>query len=163
VPNLHAVAQKKYAVFCRNRTAELHATFLGLVGVPDFDGAEYVPAFTACVPWPGKTNERKAGGMVKKGIMHGVVRYEYKGSLVEEGRKDGAEHGLRVVCVQTGDIWIRLFSNGKRLAQIVLSSLDYSVASNPKPIDEGGLVKLQAHLHLILECFEARPPTSRSR
>ena len=28
--------------------------------------------------------------------MHGLVRYEYKGNIVEETRREGREHGLRV-------------------------------------------------------------------
>ena len=42
--------------------------------------------------------------MSKDGVVHGLVRYEYKGNLIEEGRKDGLEHGLRVDCTQMGDI-----------------------------------------------------------
>ena len=123
VPKLHDVAQRKYGVFCRNRTAELYTTFWTLLGgPPDLTGTRFVPSFNACVPFPGKTNERPVSGMAKKGAMHGVIRYEYKGNLVEKCRQEGREHGLRVVCTQMGDIWIRLFSKGKRLAQIVLSS-----------------------------------------
>mmetsp|Transcript_22240 Transcript_22240/g.35760 ORF Transcript_22240/g.35760 Transcript_22240/m.35760 type:complete len:211 (+) Transcript_22240:34-666(+) len=156
VPNLHSTAQRKYATFCRNRTAELYTTFLGLVGYPDFGKSKFIKEFKACVPFPGKTNERTVGGMAKDGfVMHGVVRYAYKGNLIEECRKNGKEHGLRVVCTQMGDIWIRLFSNGKRLAQVVLSA-DCKVAANPKPIDDGGLKGLMSHLHLILECFEVK-------
>lgn len=159
VAKLHEVAQRKYKTFCSNRTAELYHTFFALVGAPDFGGAKFVPAgFTACAPFPGKKDERIVSGMAKDGVMHGLVRYEYKGNLIEECRRDGKEHGLRVVCTQMGDIWIRLHSDGKRLAQIVLSS-DYSISSNPKPIDDGGLKQLRSHIHLILECFEARPPS----
>lgn len=143
-----------YNVFCHNRTAELYSTFFTLIGSPDpdFSDAKYVPVFTACVPF----NQRNAvpiSGMAKSGIAHGLVRYEYKGNLIEECRKEGKEHGLRVVCTQVGQIWIRLFSNGKRLAQIVLSS-DLSIASSPPPIDEGGLKMLRNNLHLIRECFK---------
>merc|ERR1711977_737242 len=155
VPNLQGAAQKRYSTFCRNRTADLYTTFLALVGeAPDFTEAKFAPAFNACVPFPGRNNERAVCGMARFGVAHGVVRYEYKGNIIEECRKEGREHGLRVVWVQTGDIWLRLFSEGQRLAQVVLSS-DYSVAASPKPIDEGGLKALMSHLHLILECFEA--------
>lgn len=154
---IHDTAQRKYDVFCRNRTVELYNTFFELVGAPDLSGAEYVEQFTGCVPFPGTKNARPVNGMAKHGsIMHGVVRYEYKADIVEECRKDGKEHGLRVVVVQTGDIWIRLHSDGNRLAQIALNA-DYSIKDCPKPIDEGGLEQLRSHLHLIQECFEAKP------
>jgi hypothetical protein len=155
MPKVHDAAQKRYAIFCRNRTAELYTTFFSLVGVPDLSGATFVPSFKACVPFPGKKSERDTCGMAKSGLPHGVVRYEYIQCVVEECRVDGREHGLRVVCVQTGDIWIRLFSHGKRLAQIVLCS-DFSVSGNPKPIDDGGLKQLKSHLHLVLACFKAK-------
>lgn len=84
--------------------------------------------------------------------MHGVVRYEYKGNIVEEGRKHGDTHGLRVVFTQMGHFWIRLFKNGKRLAQLVLNG-DFSKQSS---IDEGGLKILMQHLHLIVDCFASQ-------
>ena len=93
--------------------------------------------------------------MVKDGIVHGLVRYEYKGNLIEETRKDGMEHGLRVVCTQMGDIWLRLHSNGKRLAQIVLSA-DYRESANPRPIDDGGLKELRGHMHLVTPVFRSQ-------
>ena len=159
IPKLHRVAQKKYNAFNRNRTAELYTTFFALVGdgIPDYGAsARYSEQFTCCAPWPGRTNERPVNGMVAPGAtMHGLVRYEYKGNVIEECRLDGREHGLRVVCVQTGDIWIRLFQEGRRLAQIVLS-YDGAISANPKPIDEGGLPALMKHLHLIKACFEFR-------
>merc|ERR1711977_220118 len=140
VPGLHEAAQRKYNVFCRNRTPELYQTFFELVGPPpDFSGTR-VGAFTACAPFRGKKDERTVSGMSRDGVMHGLVRYEYHQCLIEECRVDGREHGLRVVCTQMGDIWIRLFSNGNRLAQIVLSS-DYSIGGGPV-IDEGGLKML---------------------
>ena len=154
VPKLHDVAQRKYNIFCRNRSAELYTTFFALVGVPDFSDARFSSSFMACVPFPGKTNERLVCGMAKDGVVHGLARYEYKGNLIEEGRKDGLEHGLRVVFTQMGDTWIRLNANGKRLAQIVLSA-DYRISANPKPVDDGGLKQLRSHLHLVLQCFEA--------
>ena len=154
VAKAHEVAQRKYSIFCRNRTADLYTAIFDLVGAPDLSEAKFAPAFKACAPFPGKKDERTVNGMVKKGVMHGVVRYEYKGNIIEECRKDGVEHGLRVVCTQMGDIWLRLHSDGKRLAQIVLSS-DFKEAANPKPIDEGGLKTLRSQLHLVLACFEA--------
>ena len=159
VPRLHQVAQKKYSIFCRNRTAQIYSTFWELVGVPDLSEAKYMPMFCANVPFPGKMNERSVAGMVKDGTMHGVIRYEYKGNVIEECRKNGLEHGLRVVCTQMGDIWIRLFSDGRRLAQVVLNA-DYTVSSNPKPIDDGGLKMLRCHMHLVVACFEAKLPNT---
>ena len=53
-------------------------------------------------------------------VADGLIRYEYKGSIIEETRKDGKEHGLRVCIVVTGDLYLRFYDNGKRLAQIVL-------------------------------------------
>lgn len=155
MPRLHDVAQRKYDTFCRNRTAELYNAFFTLVGAPDFSESSFSKSFTACVPFPGKKDERAVCGMVKDGIVHGLVRYEYKGNLIEETRKNGMEHGLRVVCTQMGDIWLRLHSNGKRLAQIVLSA-DYRESANPRPIDDGGLKELRGHMHLVLQCFEAK-------
>lgn len=155
VPRAHDVAQRKYSAFCYNRTAELYNTFFHLVGAPDLSEAKFAPTFTANAPFPGKKDERIVSGMAKKGVMHGIVRYEYKGNIIEECRKDGLEHGLRVVCTQMGDIWLRLHSDGNRLAQIVLSS-DLREAGNPKPIDEGGLKTLRSHLHLILACFDPK-------
>ena len=125
-------------------------------GIPDCSGAKFSRSFTACVPFPGKKNERKVCGMVEgndSGKIQGLVRYEYKGNIVEECRTAGKEHGLRVVCTQMGDIWIRLHTNGNRLAQIVLCA-DGSISPCPKPIDEGGLDALRCHLHMIQECFK---------
>ena len=34
--------------------------------------------------------------------LAGLVRYEYKCNIIEECRRDGKEHGLRVVCTQMG-------------------------------------------------------------
>lgn len=157
VAKAHATAQRKYSVFCHNRTAELYATFFGLAGgMPDCSRATFSPRFTACVPFPGKKDEREVCGMVAgdgSGKIQGLVRYEYKGNIIEECRTGGREHGLRVVCTQMGDIWIRLHSNGNRLAQVVLCA-DGSVSACPKPIDEGGLDALLCHLHMIQKCFE---------
>jgi hypothetical protein len=153
VPNLHPAALKKYNVFCRQREADLYMIFLALVGDEDcswLDDAVFLPSFTAAAPMAGKKNERPvSGGANKSKKMHGIVRYEYHLCVVEECRKDGRQHGLRVCCTQMGDVWIRLYKNGNRLAQIVLNS-DLSVQSS---IDDGGLKKLRAHLHLILDCF----------
>lgn len=153
VANLHAAALKKYDVFCRHRTVDLYTTFLALVGEHDSswcNDAVYAPAFKACVPMVGKKNERNvSGGMNNSKQAHGIVRYEYMCCAIEECRKDGKEHGLRVVCTQMGDIWLRLFKNGKRLAQIILNS-DLSEQSS---IDDGGLKKFKQHLHLIKDCF----------
>ena len=157
VSNLQGVAQKQYSVFCRHRTAELYTTFLALVESPIdfFREANFMAKFNAAAPFSGRAHERPVSGMATAGsVMHGVVRYEYKGCLIEECRKDGKPHGLRVVCTQHGDIWIRLHSEGQRLAQVVLTS-GYSIAANPKPIDDGGLEGLLSHLHLIRECFES--------
>ena len=156
IPKLHKVAQKKYAVFCRNRTAELYRTFFSLVGdaPPDFGEAKLAGdrGFTACVPFPGKTCERPVYGMAKGGTTpHGLFRYEFKGCSVEECRVNGREHGLRVVCTQMGDYWLRLYSNGDRLAQIVLSA-DGAEGGGPA-IDDGGLGLLRSHLHLVRECL----------
>merc|ERR1712070_302475 len=96
----------------------------------------------------GSKSDRFVHGMEQGGLCHGVVRYEYKGNIIEECHNEGREHGLRVVFTQVGQIWIRLFSNGQRLAQIVLNG-DYTVASMPKPIDDGGLKMLRSHLKLI--------------
>ena len=155
IPRAHMVAQKKYAIFSRNRTVELYTTFFELAGgIPDCSRAKFKPSFTACVPFPGKKNERQVSGMVAGGRAQGLVRYEYKGNIIEECRTGGIEHGLRIVCTQMGDYWIRLYSNGKRLAQIVLSA-DCSISACPKPVDEGGLEALRSHLHLILGCLGA--------
>mmetsp|Transcript_6920 Transcript_6920/g.12733 ORF Transcript_6920/g.12733 Transcript_6920/m.12733 type:complete len:205 (-) Transcript_6920:120-734(-) len=152
----HNTAQRKYNTFCKNRNASLYTTFYNLDvvgGAPDFKNTTFVQEFKACAPFPGRTNLRPVSGMAKKGsIMHGLVRFNYKGNIIEECRKNGKEHGLRVTCTQMGDIWIRLYSNGKRLAQIVLSP-GYSIAEMPRPIDDGGLKDLMSHLDLILECF----------
>mmetsp|Transcript_27664 Transcript_27664/g.70529 ORF Transcript_27664/g.70529 Transcript_27664/m.70529 type:complete len:254 (-) Transcript_27664:97-858(-) len=158
IPKLHNVAQKKYDIFCQTRTTELYMTFFGLVGdvTPDFSEAERVRgSFSACVPFPGKTNERPVYGMAKGGCTpHGLIRYEFKGCSIEECRVNGREHGLRVVCTQMGDYWIRLFSHGERLAQIVLSS-DCSEGGGPT-IDDGGLDILRSHLHLVRDCLMGR-------
>ena len=157
IPKAHATAQRKYSVFCANRTADLYTTFFGLAGgIPDCSGATFSRSFTACVPFPGKKDEREVCGMVAgdgSGKIQGLVRYEYKGNIIEECRTAGKEHGLRVVCTQMGDIWIRVHSNGNRLAQIVLCA-DGSISACPKPIDDGGLDALRCHLHMIQECFK---------
>jgi hypothetical protein len=154
VPNLHPTAQRLYATFNSNRTAELYTFFFGLVGgVPDYSGSKFSKSFTACVPFPGEKNRRQCGGMAKGGLPHGLVRFEYKKNIIEETRLDGNPHGLRVVCTQLGDIWIRFYSKGQRLAQIVMSPSG-TIASSPKPVDEGGLKKLQSHLSLIVNCFK---------
>jgi hypothetical protein len=153
VQKLHTVTQKRYSVFSTTRTSDLYFKFFELVGgVPDFSESEYKSSFIARVPFPGRGNERPVEGMAKDGKIHGLVRYEYKGNIIEETRVDGKVHGLRVCFVQTGDIWIRLHSHGERIAQIVLGS-DCSINSNPSPIDEGGLAVLKSHLHLITECL----------
>ena len=145
---LHPTAQRLYTNFSNNRTADLYTTFFDLVGgVPDYSESK-LSTFTACVPF---REERPVRGMAKNGVAHGLIRYEYKGNIVEETRLDGKEHGLRVVCTQLGDIWIRFFSKGKRLAQIVMSPS--GKIGTPKPIDEGGLKDLRSNLHLIVECF----------
>ena len=153
VLKLHPTAQRLYSNFNSNRPAELYATFFGLVGgIPDFSGSKFNAKFTACVPFLGMKNQRPVAGMAKDGAPHGLVRFEYKANIIEETRFDGKEHGLRVVCTQLGDIWIRLFSKGKRLAQIVMSP-GGTISGSPKPIDEGGLKQLKSNLHLIVECF----------
>ena len=153
VPKLHPTAQRLYSTFNSNRPADLYATFFDIVGgVPDYTGSTFNSKFTACVPFPGLTNQRPVAGMAKGSVPHGLVRFEYKANIIEETRLDGKEHGLRVVCTQLGDIWIRLFSKGKRLAQIVMSPSG-TIAGSPKPIDEGGLKDLKSNLHLIVECF----------
>ena len=132
-------------------------TFFGLVGdvPPDFSDAKLVREdFSACVPFPGKTNERPVYGMAKGGCTpHGLIRYEFKGCSIEECRVNGREHGLRVVCTQMGDYWLRLYSNGKRLAQIVLSA-DGAEGGGPA-IDDGGLALLRSHLQLVRQCLLA--------
>ena len=153
IPNLHHVAIRKYNSFCGGRSSELYVTFFALVGDEDFtwcNDGEYVEGFLACAPMSGKKNERPVtGGYKRTKGMHGVVRYEYVGCAIEECRKDGKPHGLRVVCTQMGDIWIRLHKNGERLAQIVLNA-DLSIQSK---LDNGGLKKLLQNLHLIRNCF----------
>jgi len=153
---LQGAAPKKYETFCRNRTADLYATFFGLINsFPDYSESKFTPSFTACVPFPGRKDLRPVEGMARGGnVPHGLIRYEYKGDLIEECRKDGKEHGLRVVVVQTGHIWIRLHSEGNRLAQVALNA-DYSV-SPAETKDDGGLKLLKSHLHLIQGCFEAK-------
>uniref|UniRef100_A0A7S2XED1 Uncharacterized protein n=1 Tax=Lotharella oceanica TaxID=641309 RepID=A0A7S2XED1_9EUKA len=154
IKNLHDTASRRYGVFCRRRTADLYTTFFALIGEEDLSWcgeATYVPSFLANVPWPGKTNERPVSGgrSTKSKKMHGLVRYAYKGNAIEECRKDGKEHGLRITCTVMGDLWIRLYKNGQRLAQIVLHA-DLSVQS---AIDGGGLKKLRQHMHLVRDCF----------
>ena len=155
-PKGHQTALNKYEIFCANRTAELYTTFLGLIGEENLswcDDAEYTASFMANVPFPGKNNERAvSGGATQSRKMQGIVRYEYKGNIIEECCKDGKQHGLRVVCTQMGHIWIRLFKNGHRLAQIVLNA-DLSEQSS---IDDGGLQTLKEHLHLVKKCFSSR-------
>jgi len=156
VPNLHEAAQRKYAAFCQGRTAELYTTFLALVGNQDTgwcSEAVYAPAFRASAPFPGKKNERTVSGGMAAGSkrMHGLVRYEYHQCAIEECRRDGLEHGLRVTCTQMGDVWVRLHKRGKRLAQVVLNA-DLSEQS-PMAVDGGGLKLLRQHLHLIRDCF----------
>jgi len=159
IPKLHKVAQNKYDVFNSNRTADLYRTFFGVVGdaPPEFGEAKLAAerGFAACVPFPGKTNERPVYGMAKGGCTpHGLIRYEFKGCSIEECRVNGKEHGLRVVCTQMGDYWLRLYSNGKRLAQLVLSA-DCAEGGGPA-IDDGGLQLLRSHLHLVRECLLAK-------
>ena len=62
----------------------------------------------------------------------------------------GKEHGLRVVFNQLGDIGVRLFRKGKRIAQISMSP-EGAVMTSPAPIDGGGLKQLKSHLHLVAE------------
>lgn len=112
--------------------------------------------FEACVPFPGKTNQRPVCGMARGGSTpHGLIRYEFKGCSVEECRVNGREHGLRVVCTQMGDYWIRLYSNGVRLAQIVLTA--DGTEGGGLTIDNGGLEALKGHLHLIRGCITLAP------
>ena len=59
---------------------------------------------------------------------------------------------MRVVFSQLGDIGVRLFKRGKRLAQVVMST-DGDVVDSPAPVDGGGLTLLKSHLHLIADCF----------
>jgi len=155
ISGAHNTAQRAYNKFCANRTAQLYITFWELVGAPDFSGTGFNPKFTARVPTGGSKDNRPVQGMELGGLCHGVVRYEYKANIIEECHMQGAEHGLRVVFTEVGQIWVRLYSNGERLAQIVLNG-DYSVASMPKPIDDGGLKMLRNHLHLIVDCFKAK-------
>ena len=156
IPNLHDTTARMYATFCRNRTAGLYATFFTLIGDEDYPGwlgdATYTKEFIACAPFHGKKDERAvSGGMsASSRRMHGVVRYEYKKNVIEEGRREGKPHGLRVVCTETGHVWIRLHVQGRRIAQVVLNS-DMSVQST---IDDGGLNLLRQNLHLIKACFE---------
>ena len=153
IPNLHEVAQKKYKTFNENRNVELYTKFLELIGEKDLtwcNEAKYNPSFKANVPFAGKKNERNVcGGLTSSQKMQGIVRYEYKANVVEECRKDGNCHGLRVVCTQMGHIWIRLFNNNKRLAQVVLNA-DLSEQSC---IDDGGLKIVKENLQLIRDCF----------
>merc|ERR1711907_51431 len=149
----HDTAQRAYDKFCRNRTAHLYSTFFALVGIPEFSKGRFNSKFGACVPTGGSKEDRFVEGMEENGLCHGVIRYEYKANIIEECHREGKEHGLRVVFTQVGQIWIRLYNNGERMAQIVLYG-DFTVASMPKPIDEGGLSMLQSHLHLIQDCFK---------
>ena len=153
----HDICVRKYTIFNKNRTAELHSLFMNYVGIPeDINETKYSAKFRGCTPFSGTKNERDIqGGCKDSSIMHGIIRYEYKTNLIEEGRINNKAHGLRVTFVQTGDIWIRLNKNDNRIAQIVLAS-DYSIQSNPKPVDEGGLDFLKANLPLILACLEAK-------
>jgi len=152
---LHATSTRKYNKFCRGRRANLYSVFLKLVGDDDLswlDETVFVESFRANVPFPGKKNERsvQGGRGCASKIMHGIVRYEYKDNIIEECRKEGKQHGLRVVCTQMGHVWIRLYDSGTRLAQIVLNA-DLSEQS---AIDDGGLAMLSSHVHLVRECFE---------
>lgn len=156
VAKLHPTALRKYAVFCSNRTAELYRKFLTLVGDEDqawLDDAVFTTSFRACAPFAGKKHERDVSGMAKgrSPVMHGLVRYEYKGHVVEECRKDGRQHGLRVVCTEMGHVWLRFYENGNRLAQLVLNG-DMSEQSS---VDEGGLKVLKSNLDLVRKCFES--------
>lgn len=161
VPNLkNKVSLKHYSKFNARRTAELYATFLSLIGDEDLswcDDAVYSPSFKGNAPFPGKQHERlisggcTGGGGGSSGAMHGLVRYEFKGSIIEECRRDGQPHGLRVTCTLLGDTWIRLYRYGERLAQVVLHA-DLTLQST---IDGGGLKILREHLYLIKECFAA--------
>jgi hypothetical protein len=152
----HDTAQRAYDKFCRNRTAQLHATFYALVGMPDFAAARFNPKFGPfALPTGGCKEQRCVEGMEQGGRCHGVIRYEYKASIIEECHMEGKEHGLRVVCTQVGQIWLRLYKNGERMAQIVLNG-DSTVAAMPKPIDDGGLKTLQSHLHLIQDNFKKK-------
>ena len=54
----HEIAQRKYSVFCQNRTAELYTTFFDLVGFPDLSTAKHVSSFTGNVPLAGAKNAR---------------------------------------------------------------------------------------------------------
>jgi hypothetical protein len=153
VPNLHEATLTKYKKFCSNRTVDLYTTFFKLIGEEDLswcNEATYNASFRANAPFGGKKNERNVSGGAKSSQkMHGIVRYEYKGNIIEECRKDGQVHGLRVVCTQMGHIWIRLHKNNKRLAQLVLNG-DLSEQSS---IDEGGLKILKDNIQLIRNCF----------
>mmetsp|Transcript_480 Transcript_480/g.1128 ORF Transcript_480/g.1128 Transcript_480/m.1128 type:complete len:216 (-) Transcript_480:70-717(-) len=159
VPNLaNKVSIKHYSKFCAKRTADLYITFFALIGDEDLswcDDAVYSPSFKGNAPFPGKQHERLisggCAGTTNAGAMHGLVRYEFKGSIIEECRRDGQPHGLRVTCTMLGDVWIRLYRHGERLAQVVLHA-DLSLQSS---IDGGGLKILRDHLHLIKECFVA--------
>eukprot|EP00462_Mataza_sp_D1_P005218 CAMPEP_0175099528 /NCGR_PEP_ID=MMETSP0086_2-20121207/6510_1 /TAXON_ID=136419 /ORGANISM="Unknown Unknown, Strain D1" /LENGTH=187 /DNA_ID=CAMNT_0016373395 /DNA_START=42 /DNA_END=605 /DNA_ORIENTATION=- len=152
---LHPAALQKYQVFCRNRTVDLYTTFFALVGEQDVswcDVASYNPSFKASVPFPGKKNERiVSGGSNNAKQIHGLCRYEYQCCLIEECRKNGLVHGLRVVCTQMGDVWVRLHKDGKRLAQVVLSA-DLCVQPSMSK-NEGGLKMLLQHIHLVQDCF----------
>lgn len=154
-PNLHQVSVKKYQIFNCHRTADLYTTFLALIGEEDLtwcNEARFALSFKANAPFSGRKNERSVcGGINKSNKMHGIVRYEYVGCAIEECRKDGKPHGLRVTCTQMGDIWIRLYRDGERLAQLVLNS-DLSPQFS---IDDGGLKILRRNIHLIHRCFNS--------
>uniref|UniRef100_A0A7S3J5Z8 Uncharacterized protein n=1 Tax=Euplotes harpa TaxID=151035 RepID=A0A7S3J5Z8_9SPIT len=151
-PKTNTVSQKIYTTFNANRTAELYMYFWDLVGGMDFKDAKYDASYLGCVPFPGKKNERTIQGMKFNGVMHGVVRYEYKTMLIEECYKDGREHGLRVVCTSMGDVWLRLWKNGNRLAQIVLNADLSECKANAK--DDGGLKLFRKHLHVVVTCLK---------
>ena len=151
IPNLHEVAQKKYKTFNENRNVELYTKFLELIGEKDltwFNEAKYNPSFKANVTFAGNKNERNvSGGLTSSQKMQGIVRYEYKANVVEECRKD---HCMVLEWfAQMGHIWIRLFNNNKRLAQVVLNA-DLSEQSC---IDDGGLKIVKENLQLIRDCF----------
>lgn len=153
--SLHPTSARLYTTFCGNRTAGLYVKFLSLIGDSDLSwlgDSTFMPSFTACAPFHSKKDERPVQGDMSRGSreMNGLVRYDYKQNIIEECRKFGKPHGLRVVCTQMGHIWIRLHDDGKRLAQLVLNS-DLSEQSS---VDDGGLDIVRANLDLIAECFK---------
>lgn len=152
--SLHPTSARMYTTFCRNRNANLYEKYLSLIGDSDLSwlgDSAYVPSFKASAPFNSKNDERFVQGGMSRGSreMNGLVRYDYKQNIIEECRKFGQPHGLRVVCTQMGHIWIRLHDSGKRLAQLVLNS-DMSEQSS---VDEGGLEIIRANIDLITECF----------